>query len=187
MQLKVQNKDFFFDRARVMNAIDKGTRKALSLFGASVRKAARRDIGSPSVARPGRRPTPPRTPPAAPRARTRHPFASLRNIQFYYEKTKKNVIIGPVRFGSTIEGGKTIPELLHYGGSATVRIRPWWVRKTKGKRGAKRKITRVLMWVTDPRARPRRVVYKPRPFMTRAFDKKRGELRQVMHDLMHKR
>ena len=186
LQLKVQNKGSFFDRAKVINAIDKGTKKALSLFGASVRKSARRSIGSPSVAKPGRRPTPPRTPPAAPRARTKHPFATLRNIQFFYESTRKSVVIGPVKFGSTTEGGKTIPELLHYGGSATVRIRPYWVRKSKGKRGGKRKQQRVVVWVSDPRAKPRRVVYKARPFMTVAFDEKQRELRQIMKDLMHK-
>lgn len=183
LNLHASMKSSFFDRAKVMSAIDKGTRKALAYFGAAVRKQGRREIGSPSIRKPGRKPTPPRTPPGAPRARTSHPYASFRNIEFFYDDSHKSVIIGVVRVGSKTVGGKPLPGLHHWGGSARVRIKQIPLGKRKG---VKQHRKPVMIWVNSPKAPPRTVNYKKRPWMVDAFIQKQRELKTVMKDMMHK-
>jgi Bacteriophage protein of unknown function (DUF646). len=101
----------FFDSKEVMRAVDKGTRKALSKFGAFVRRRAKSSIRKRKrVSRPGE-------PPSS------HTGKLKKNIFFGYDRTKKTVVIGATAFSST-----RAQELLEYGGTrgkAIYRPRPY--------------------------------------------------------------
>jgi hypothetical protein len=97
----------FFDEQRVIRGMDAATRKALSQWGAFVRKDARNSLVKAS---PKTRPS---TPPAPPRSRT---GKLKQGIFFYYDARSRNVIIGPVRFARSRADNL---EMLEYGGRRT--------------------------------------------------------------------
>ena len=105
----------FFDTKKVQSAVDAGTRKVLSRFGAYVRRTARRSI------RKRKRPSRPGAPPSS------HTGLLKRFIFFGYDPSKKSVVIGPERLGN--KGGDA-PSLLEYGGTTAIDTR-------KGKRRAR--------------------------------------------------
>lgn len=91
----------FFDQAAVRTALDAGTRKALSKFGAFVRQRARSSI------RTRKKSSPPGQPPSS------HEGSLKRLIFFAYDASAKTVVIGPVPF----RAGEA-PSLLEHGGTA---------------------------------------------------------------------
>ncbi|MFW5679524.1 MAG: hypothetical protein ACOCYE_02070 [Pseudomonadota bacterium] len=94
----------FFDRRQVIDAADRATRRVLSRFGAFVRTRSRSSI------RRRRGSAPPGQPPRA------H-SGEIKQILFRYEPADQGVVIGPVRLNSApTPGGKTVPELLEFGG-----------------------------------------------------------------------
>ena len=95
----------FFDRAPIIQAVDKATRQVLSKFGAFVRTAARSSI------RKRKRISDPNQPPSS------HMGLLKQFIYFAYEPGSQNVVIGPVRLGS--KSGEA-PASLEYGGPNTV-------------------------------------------------------------------
>lgn len=99
------DKSSFFDRPKVIAAVDRATRQVLSKFGAFVRRSARSSI------RPRKRIT---SPPGQP------PFSHtglLRNrIFFGYDPTQSSVVIGPTPLNARSEA----PALLEYGGTTTL-------------------------------------------------------------------
>ncbi|MBI5725018.1 MAG: hypothetical protein HZA50_13740 [Planctomycetes bacterium] len=96
------DKSMFFDRKKIMNAVDVGVRKVLAKFGAFVRTAARSSIRKrKSVSQPGQ-------PPSS------HTGLLKRLIYFGYDAGKKSVVIGPAPLRSEVEA----PPLLEYGGRA---------------------------------------------------------------------
>lgn len=95
-------KKLFFDRAAVRDAVDRGTRRALSKFGAFVRTRSRSSIRKrKKVSEVGK-------PPSSHRGDLR------RLIYFAFDPARKSVVIGPTPFGK----GEA-PELLEYGGVVT--------------------------------------------------------------------
>jgi hypothetical protein len=105
-------KYFFFDRDRVMGAVDKATRTVLSKFGAFVRTRAR------SLIRKRKAPAPPGSPPSS------HTDVLRKFIYFAYDPEKRSVIIGPektnqVSFSGVQPVTGTVPEVLEYGGRVT--------------------------------------------------------------------
>lgn len=90
----------FFDTKAVRDAVDAGTRKALSKFGAFVRQRARSSI------RTRKKSSPPGQPPSS------HEGSLKRLIFFAYDAEKKTVVIGPVPFRTG-----AAPALLEYGGA----------------------------------------------------------------------
>lgn len=113
MQLKAA-KSLFFDRARVINAVDRTTRRNLSRFGAFVRKRARSSIRTRKrISEPGQPPT-------------NRTGLLKRNIFFVYEPTRRSVVIGPVLL-NTSSGA---PELLEHGGNVIRRVGQRSVRMT---------------------------------------------------------
>ena len=99
----------FFDRTAVMKKMDAKTHRALSAFGAFVRRTARSSIRkSKGISKPGQ-------PPHA------HGAKGIKEIFFGYDKAKKTVVIGPVLLNATAQpAGKTVPELLESGGQVSV-------------------------------------------------------------------
>lgn len=112
----------FFDDAKVLKAMDAATARALSKFGAEVRRIARASIKeSPGPSSAG---SPPHSHMAARKreankkrkAAGKGPikggFAGLRFILFAYDPAAKSVIIGPA---SNRTRSLTIPEILEFG------------------------------------------------------------------------
>ena len=143
-------KEGFFDRSKVLRSLDRATARALSKFGASVRKAAQKSI----VMREG--PSSPGSPPhghtsgkvtrvskSTGKARVRR-VSLLREFLFFsYDPSRKSVVIGPVRLGDTVNP-RALPAL-EYGGPSTAE---------------------------DPRTGRRRGVrVRARPFMGPAFER----------------
>jgi hypothetical protein len=106
----------FFDAAAVKKAVDTGTRKVLSKFGAYVRTRARSSI------RKRKQPSPPGKPPSS------H-AGQLRLIFFAWDPMAQTVVVGPIPFRS--KGGESgvVPRLLERGGVATLRSRSGAARK----------------------------------------------------------
>lgn len=100
-------KQGFFDRAKVKNAVDAGTRRVLSRFGAFVRTRAKTSI------RKKKGTSPPGSPPHS------HVGLLRKFILFAYDPTRKSVVIGP----TLIRAESQAPRLLEHGGEA--------VRRTK--------------------------------------------------------
>lgn len=128
-ELKSDLKRFFFDRSAVSNAIDRGTRSALSKFGAFVRRADRSSLkyGAGKSA-PGRPPVVHRTAGFTKSrksrrtgAASRQPSSPLRELVFFaYDPAGKSVVVGPALFGGSKVGGGTAPRLIEEGGPGPV-------------------------------------------------------------------
>lgn len=136
----------FFDRAKVLAAMDRATARSLSKAGAFVRRSARSSIRPPrrltiadldadrrvayearvvAAAKAGR--PKPRLPFASskPGEPPRTPTGVLRkSVQFVYDRGSKSVVIGPV----ALNRGTEAPRTLEYGGPAVV------VRRVDGQR-----------------------------------------------------
>jgi len=117
--LTMKVKTMFFDAPRVIRAMDRATRRALSKAGAFIRTRAKTSIRKrKSISKPGNPP---------------HSHVGLlRSLLFFgYDPGAQSVVIGPqkARRGN-------VPSLLEYGGTA-VRVR----RHSSGKRGRKQRVT----------------------------------------------
>jgi hypothetical protein len=99
-------KDSFFDRSRVMRAVERGRRKALSRYGAYVRKIAQNSMKR----RKGS--APPGSPPYV------HVGLLKRHIYFTYDAANQSVVIGPI----LIKAGSIVPSLLEYGGTVGKKV-----------------------------------------------------------------
>lgn len=129
-------KKAFFDRRRVMIAVDRSTRKALSKSLAFIRQTART-----KVLKRRTNESPPGHPPSV---RASGAGASLRNILFAYDERTKSGVVGPVRYLTRTKpsSGKTVPQVLEFGSREVI--------KSRSRRGLfRRKMAR----------------YEPRPFM----------------------
>ena len=116
LSVEAKMKSFFFDRQRVRDAIGRAERRVLSRQGAYLRGAAKRQPRRRKrSSRPGETPT----------HWSSDRYASLKNIWFTYEPSKRMVVVGPVRVGTRVN----VPQLMEHGGTVTfrgkrVRIRP---------------------------------------------------------------
>ena len=100
----------FFDRAAVINAVDAGTRRALSKFGAFTRTRAKSSI------RKRKRISKPNNPPSS------HSGHLKKLIYFGYDQNKRSVVVGPLPYH------KGAAHVIEYGGvsnGALYRPRPF--------------------------------------------------------------
>lgn len=102
-------KAMFFDRAKVINAIDKATVKALSRAGQIIRRAARASI------RENHRGSLPGRPPHS------HTGLLRRFILYAYESATRSVVIGPAKLNRAGEA----PHVLEFGGQTTMMSHRW--------------------------------------------------------------
>lgn len=102
LSVKLEVKQLFFDRDRVIRATDRAQRRALTRIGGFTRTTARRSIRK----RKGK--SSPGKPPHS------HSGELRDGIFFVYEPRSQSVVIGPVGFGTGV------PEVLEYGGNITV-------------------------------------------------------------------
>lgn len=110
-------RNLFFDRPRIVAALSKPKRKALSKAGAFVRTAAR------SALRRRKGPSSPGSPPSvhAPSGER----ASLKTILFAYDVQNDSVVVGPVKLNQVnfkTDGGRvSVPALHEFGGELGIR------------------------------------------------------------------
>lgn len=113
-----QWKTFFFSSKAVQAAAGKATVKALSRFGAVVRRTAQTSMRyRKGVSRPGEPPSAHKSKKLAALkklGRAKHNGALLRELLFFaYDPTTKSVVVGPLGFKAR---GTPIPALHEYGG-----------------------------------------------------------------------
>lgn len=113
--LNFKIKSMFFDRQKVIVAVDAAKRRTLSRAGAFLRQSARTSI------RPRRGTSRPGQPPYS------HEGSLRRWILFGYDPRTESVVIGPVGFR-----GSVAPHVLEFSGVAEAPR--WWKRKKKTKR-----------------------------------------------------
>jgi hypothetical protein len=104
--LDAKFKNFFFDRANVIKAMDAGTRQALIRAGSYIKTSAR------SSMRRRKRASAPGQPPSA------HVGLLKTLLFFVYDPSKKTVVVGPVGFKKA-----EAPNLNEFGGTVTRRVR----------------------------------------------------------------
>lgn len=109
----------FFDRAKVIKMIGIRNAKAMSRAGAFIRRR------SQSLLRRRKRASRPGEPPSV-HAPAGEKFKTLKNIHFEYDKYYERLVVGPHKISTksnqdVIAAGKTVPQILEFGGSVTVR------------------------------------------------------------------
>ncbi len=190
-----QFKASFFDREAIIAQMDKAANRALSKFGAFVRRRAQTSL------RYRLKPSTPGSPPSAHRSgmsgikpgnllKKQQPVSPLRDLIFFaYDAATQSVIIGPTltnqrnAFGL---GGKTIPQVLEFGGRVGMHehrvpnipalygeYAGQWVRTDLRYR-------RATGGLRNSYGRPRRIrqaTYEARPYMRPAYE---AELPQLV-------
>jgi hypothetical protein len=96
-------KSVFFDRPKVIKAVDRAKRQTLSKGGAFIRQAAKTSI------RPRKGTSKPGSPPFS------HEGSLRRLILFGYDERTDSVVVGPVGFRRS-----TAPNVLEFGGTTTI-------------------------------------------------------------------
>ena len=167
-----QAKAGFFDRAAVIAALDKTTRKALSNFGGWVRTTAKRSIRGTTKDRKQSSPGEP------PINRT----GLLRKFIFYsFDLRKRTVVIGPTKLNGKdstfVASTETGAELLEHGGQATILESKWpgnymWNRADLHNPGR----------LARKETRRRTITVSARPFMNPAFELGKKELPRMFKD-----
>ncbi len=168
----------FFDRTRVMAAVDRRTGTVLSRFGGLVRKVARQSI------RPRLKASQPGQPPSS------HTRLLKEGIWYAYEPARRSVVIGPVGLNKVYIDGAgqptqgTVPQTLEQGGQIGILEALWHYRYRVAGRGKNRTAVREEgdFWEQIPiskirrrkdaghRTRLRTVTIQARPYMGPAFD-----------------
>lgn len=133
--LDAQIKERFFDRSTVLKQMSDRERRALSRMGAFILRRAQTDVlrrtaPKGQLRRVGRgrdgrfkRIQQSARPGNPPIVHSRNKYASLRNILFALGPSGQSVIVGPVGIPSmrlTGSSAQTVPELLEFGGTATI-------------------------------------------------------------------
>lgn len=158
-----QFKNLFFDREKVISAIDKKERGLLSRFGAFVRTRARSSIRK--VGKKGA----PSSPGQPPKSRT----GFLKKwILFAFDPSARSVIVGPSKLNQVYWNhageprGGTVPQVLEEGGQIGVLE---WFRRGRWSRADLRMKRRISEQNIPTRLRT--VTIAARPFMGPAFAK----------------
>ena len=193
---RAQVKKWFFDSPAVTNAVDAGTRRVLSRFGAYVRRTAQCSI------RTRKGPASPGQPPHS------HAGHLRKFISFWYDRSARSVVIGPaklnmVQFDSGMQiGNVTVPQLLEYGGNGGVVEEAFqlpdgrlaWQRRNLRKAGSIRLLATLRARLDSghalasvggaavvPAGHHRFRTYRmaPRPYMGPAFEKEKQKLPEL--------
>ena len=173
-----QAKKLFFDRRTVMSATNRAERRVLSKFGAFVMRRAKTSMKAGGKSN---KTSPPGQPPRSHGARLLRQF-----IFFVYEQRRSSVVIGPAKLNTRTGDGDT-PEVLEHGGTTR---RFFVIRNKEGKVDAQGNVRdtsgrfrgKAVRIVHSRKAKPRRVRYKPRPFMGPAFEAEKPNLPAMWKD-----
>lgn len=175
MQVTINVKDWFLDRAAVAERVGKLRQRALMVAGSYIRRAAR------DLLRPAKKSADPGQPP---RIHSREP--NLKTIFFFLDPQTNSMVAGPLKFGNTTpprnSNRDTTPELQEYGGTAEVTEYALdgeadWLPYSQAKKAAK-KAGKTL------RSRKRQAVYAEHPFMRAALAAAMPTIPQKFRDLL---
>jgi hypothetical protein len=169
IQLKLNAKDMFFDRPKVMKMMDEAESKAFNRIGGRIRTFAIR--GMRSQKKPKKKVYVPR--PSAPGQPPKRHVANgsgLSKIWYIYDRRHHRVLIGPLKFNWSEYPQATVPQLHEFGGTVSINEadysngwgEPKWYRV--GKRGLAR------ARAEKRPVRTRQAKYPARPFMRPALD-----------------
>ena len=123
-----KQKQFFFDRQAVIEAVGRASATNLSKAGSFIRRSARSSLRRrKKVSDPG----------SPPSIHSKDPVATLKNIWFVFDPGNRSVIVGPLNLNSSsLEGSDrvSVPSLHELGGSTLVgtkkqRRRESWTRR----------------------------------------------------------
>lgn len=148
----------FFDRKKIIDAVDRATRKALSKSLAYVRTGIRSGYRRrKKTSRPGQSPS----------VHSTSPVATLKYVLFAYDSRTKSGVVGPVKINgrrSMATSNKEVPGLLEEGGILAIPQESWdgktWYPQTRRRRTP-----------TNKKKRVRRVVVRARPNVAPALAK----------------
>lgn len=161
---RISVEKMFFDRAHVIARIGRENAKALSKAGAYIRQRAKTKIlrRRKTTSSPGQAPSV--------HAKT-GAYASLKNIDFYLDKTYEELQVGPIKIHRSPRpdlnmNGQTAPQVLEHSGTigfresliSTGKNQTVWVSR-------RRKTRRTVL-----QQRTRNVKILKRPFMSTALD-----------------
>lgn len=155
--------EFFFDRKKVIDAMDRKVAKAMNFIGGTLRKTAKRSVRKSTKNKPhGVEGGPVRT----------QTGIYPKTILYEYDPRKKTVICGPKKLSITDAvqpvNRSSVPELLEKGGRAIATRSTYMFVKSQGRnrRGQfTKKKQRLIRIPPGPRE------YKPRPTMQLAWRK----------------
>ena len=159
--------EFFFDRKKVIDAVDRGTRKAMSKGLVFIRKRARSSIRKDKVSSRAGKP---------PRSQSSNPTVSIRNILFAYDPASKSGVCGPIKLNrraTDVRTVKTLPATMEFGGSVAFKKGALIPRTGKNKAGrdSRGKFTKSTNGKYYVVTRPFIKNYRARPFMVPALEK----------------
>lgn len=161
MNFRLIPKKLFFDRVKVQSAMDRTQARILARFGSLVRTIARRSIRS------SRKSSPPGHPPRS------HEGSLKKMIFFAADIKRRDVVIGPVRFGSN---NPVVPGLLEHGGTVPGRGQLILVGGSGSARDSTGRFKSTGRWVRADRP----IRYEPRPFIGPAGRVALGQLPSIV-------
>ena len=138
--LTFQMKKAIVDQRRVKDAFDRQTKGSISRSLAFVRRRGRSTLRRRKRAsRPGQ----------APSVHSTHPFVTLKNIVFNYDRRTKSGIVGPIKLNgtkSTTTARRALPGILEAGGTVVIHEesydgKVWWQQR-RTRRPSNKKKTR---------------------------------------------
>ena len=116
-QVTFRIKSLFFDRDVVRRSVDSATLAVLSKAGGLIRRIAQTSMRYVTQPKAGsNRVRPVSKPGEPPRAVRPHPWVR-QNLFFAFDPANRTVVVGPVGF----PGGSGAPQILEFGGRATIR------------------------------------------------------------------
>jgi hypothetical protein len=162
-------KTLFFDRDRVVRAVDRARHRVLSKQGAFLRTRAR------SIIRPRKTASAPGEPPHS------HTGILRRFIYFCFDPATRTVVVGPARTNQVffdkdrrpVKG--TVPGVLEHGGQVTILEVNKYGRWRRADLRSKRRLAGLP-------TRYRTVTIRPRPYMSTALALERKALPELWRD-----
>lgn len=170
IQFNRSAKNFFFDRAVVLNAIDARTHKSLNHIGGRIKLTAQRSM---RASKPNKKGIVSPSKPGKPPKRRGSIGKGLTEILYNYDPSKRRVQVGPVKANWDSFPEATVPEVHEFGRTVSILEAEFPVAgqqdqkewRQVSKRGAAnaRRYNRPM--------RRRNVTYPKRPFMQPALEK----------------
>lgn len=153
--IDISIKSQFFDRPKVVAAVDKARRRALSRAGAYVRTSARTSIRKrKSYAAPG---NPPHS----------HEGSLRKMILFGYDRSSDSVVVGPVGFRRSV-----VPNLLEFGG----KVRNTRRRVVRVGQPGRNERGQFVLGQRKVIEAGEELNYEPRPYMAPALEREKGRI-----------
>lgn len=173
LEITFAARDWFFDRAAVLDRIGAKRNKALLVAGAFIRRKAR------DLLRKGKKSAQAGKPPKI--HSDQEP--NLKTILFALDPATDSLVVGPVKLNQVQQswidfGNRTVPQIMEFGDVVNVRE----MRKKGAKEWRRRDLRRNPR--EDEEYRVRRAIYRPHPFMSVALELALPKVPEKFRDLI---